>query len=257
MVFAVRVIERPSVQSVVAYMLTNGPLNSDKVATTLLEVLDLVQSKGMTVRLVGCDGASTNLAAIKTLCGLGRGDISCEQMGTDPHFFEPKMENPLHPGEFIWFIVCSDHTMKRLVRCAYESYIGRKRGLMMPTPAGGQPFTWDAIMHCFTQDKANAECRRTPLRREHVYRDGFSDLRVCVALAILHPHVLAAIETQSSDLRSAGDLARAADQTQMLEYLRELKACFPDFFLNNKLSKARVRDVADLAPARRLYQYLR
>jgi len=101
----------------------------------------------------------------------------------------------------IWFVVCSDHTLKRLVRAAYESSPGRKRLFHIPDGLGGmQPFTWQAIVAVWTYDQTHKECRRTPLRRDAVFRDGFSDLRVWVATAVLHPRVLASLKTIYEDL---------------------------------------------------------
>ena len=93
-----------------------------------------------------------------------------------------------------------------------------------------------------------------------MYRDGFSDLRVGIALKVLHESVLAAIQTQAEELNSTGTvakMARAAGHLQMLDYLKQLKSCFPDFFLNNKFKEARISAPADLSPARDLYLYLR
>jgi len=54
----------------------------------------------------------SRLRRIKRLCQLGDGDIGCDFAGPDPHEFEPCMDNPAHPGQRIWFVVCSDHTLK-------------------------------------------------------------------------------------------------------------------------------------------------
>lgn len=106
MVYAIRLLEQPSEHTVVCYLLADAPLVGGQVSTCLLEVLALVQAKQFIVRLIVCDGASTNIRAVKRLSDLGRGDITCEGTGPDPHAFEPRMANPWVPGEFIYFVVC-------------------------------------------------------------------------------------------------------------------------------------------------------
>jgi hypothetical protein len=259
MVYAARVLERPSEHTIIAYMLTASTLRGNEVGTALSEVLVLIQSKGFVVRLIGCDGAPTNIAAIKTLCRLGRGDISCENGGEDEHYFEPKMPNPLYPEDDIWFIVCSDHCMKRLVRAAFESHGQRKRSFEMPTATHSQPFTWEAIYRVWMWDKAHHKCRRTKLLAEDVFRDGFSDLRVKVALMAIDEHVLASILAIAQDLQATGkasDNAVAKDMLQMHEYLSQLAHAFRGLFLSTDRG-VRIRSVPDLQVARDLYLWLR
>lgn len=115
MVYAIRLIEQPRLKTVVAYALTDKTLSGQQVYAGVREMVDLVQSKKLVVRLCCCDGASPNISAIKSLCQLGRGDISCEQPTAadgDSHYFEPNLENPLHQGQWVWFVVCSDHCLK-------------------------------------------------------------------------------------------------------------------------------------------------
>jgi len=229
---------------------------------------------------------------------LGKGDIGCSFAGEDPHAFEPKMKNPLHPSENIWFTVCSDHTLKRLVRAAYESNPARKRLFQRKREGqSAQAFTWAAIVAVWRWDQDHLTCRRTALRRDAVFRDGFSDLRVWVALAVLQRRVLCSLDEikknlaasalpavrVSSTLQSPPHLLRpplppllldllpnkrthpqrlksqavARDYDEMHEYLLELELAFVKFFLNNNRSEVRLQAVADLAPARRLYKWLR
>jgi len=63
MVFAIRLLERPSVISPILYVLTGETLKGPAVTASVLEVLDFVQGKDYVVRLCCCDGASTNISA--------------------------------------------------------------------------------------------------------------------------------------------------------------------------------------------------
>lgn len=73
-------------------------------------------------------------------------------------------------------------------------------------PASTQPFTWECIHQVWRYDQQHAECKRTSMRRDAVYRDGFSDLRVGIALAPLDKRVLASIRAIAKTLE-AGDVA--------------------------------------------------
>ena len=68
-VFALRLLERPSIVSPILYVLTEETLRGPKVADSLREVLDFVHAKGYIVRLCCCDGASTNISALVSLFG--------------------------------------------------------------------------------------------------------------------------------------------------------------------------------------------
>lgn len=169
---------------------------------------------------------------IKRLCGLGKGDIPCNFPDPDRHAFQPRMPNPMHSGQSVWFCVCSDHTLKvsaaepaaaqpaqhsravcrhasptgwpqRLVRAGYESMPGRKRMFQRKRGGNMQPFTWQAIVAVWRWDQQNLDSRRTALRRDAVFRDGFSDLRVWVALAVLNDRVLASLRTIKDELAAS------------------------------------------------------
>jgi len=153
--------------------------------------------------------------------------------------------------------------MKRLVRAAYESDHRRKRYFQIKKPGGVgqegklQSLTWQGVVRVWERDQQNPTTRRTKLRKERVFRDGFSDLRVGVAMAAFTPAVLAAMKLDAEKLStsSPGDRALADDVLEMRTYLSNLSKCFNKLFLDNKTIK--IRDVDDLQKARDLYQYLR
>ena len=62
-VYAVRLLERPSLVSPILYVLTEETMRGPRVADALREVMDFVHGKGYVVRLCCCDGASTNISA--------------------------------------------------------------------------------------------------------------------------------------------------------------------------------------------------
>jgi len=153
--------------------------------------------------------------------------------------------------------------MKRLVRAAYESDHRRKRYFQIKKPGSAghvgkfQSLTWEGVVRVWERDQQNPTTRRTKLRKEHVFRDGFSDLRVGVAMAAFTPAVLAAMKLDATELAtsSPADRVLADDVLEMRTYLSNLSKCFHKLFLDNKTIK--FRGVCDLQKARDLYQYLR
>ena len=78
------------------------------VCFTSLNLISLFQ-----INAIILDGASSNLAMIKELCGHGRGVFGSNNEQRDPHAIQPWFTNPAHPEEDIFMIICPTHQVKK------------------------------------------------------------------------------------------------------------------------------------------------
>ncbi len=186
MVFCIRSIEAPSLLLPVCYCLQDGTLDGAFVVSTLMAVVSKVQCAGLRVRHILADGASFNLKAFKAILGHGDGALgtSCSPGANDEHRFSVSFANPDIPGKSITVSVCADHTLKRMVRAAYQSHPERPRRFKIPVAAGGSgdSFTWRPLVRVYYDDLKRGQHRRTQLRLIDIKRDGFADLRVRIVL---------------------------------------------------------------------------
>jgi len=80
---------------------------------------------------------------------------------------------------------------------------------------------------CQAVDQQNSDSRLTALRRDAVFRDGFSDLGVRVALAVLNDHVLASLRTIKDELAASQLPAERASGCKRAPLCLSLLLSFP------------------------------
>ena len=90
------------------YFSSSNPLEAKFIMSCVLQTLRVFHLYGFFTSALVCDGASTNISALKCTCGkLGAYGIDSTQ--PDPHKIEPYFSHPFAPGKKIFWIVCPSH----------------------------------------------------------------------------------------------------------------------------------------------------
>ena len=76
-----------------------------------METMRAFSNLGLKTAHVVCDGASSNLAAIKLITGGQRGAYSVSADALDKHRVQPCFKNPFDPEIDTFFVICPSHQM--------------------------------------------------------------------------------------------------------------------------------------------------
>lgn len=90
-------------------------IDSKVVIETLFETMRVFNNHGFKTIAVACDGASSNMAAIKLLTTGKRGAFGCSDDGDSDHKVEPWFKNPFSPDLDVFFIICPSHQVCKIV----------------------------------------------------------------------------------------------------------------------------------------------
>lgn len=97
---------------------------ADDLVSCVLQTILALQGNGFGVLCIVCDGASSNLSAIKKLMRF-KGTFECEPGDYRKRFqIDPKFENPFKPGRDIYFVICPTHEMKSMISALHSSRQG-------------------------------------------------------------------------------------------------------------------------------------
>ena len=145
-----------------------------------------------------CDGASTNLAAIKLLCLHRRGafgTVSCVDADPiDKHYIKPWFPNYYKPTLTFYCCICPSHQLKNMINALYQSRANTGGTKLFKLMEDSPYFGWQDIkeMYIREENKRNAgQLRMVPaLIRSHIDRDAWTKLavfpakimQVCVSL---------------------------------------------------------------------------
>lgn len=123
------------------------------------------------IQVLLCDGASSNHAVIKLLCGYEHEQLPLSD-GEDPFAISASFENPYEGDEDKRvFVICPSHQLKNNIAALYSS---RSRGTKSFQNDGVQ-FGWQPIIDQYVRNQTRVEqnlARRVPgLRYSFVHRD--------------------------------------------------------------------------------------
>ena len=90
------------------YFTSNGAFESKFIVGVVLEVIKVFHLYGFNTSLLVCDGASTNLSAIKLTMGTS-GVFSRDESLGDANFISPCFDNPFNPSRKIYWMICPSH----------------------------------------------------------------------------------------------------------------------------------------------------
>ena len=83
-------------------------LSAKFVIACLVETMHLMHLYGFETKAILCDGASTNLSAIKLLTGFGSGAFGLSKSSEDEHSIKTWFLNP-HPNQKVYTLMCPSH----------------------------------------------------------------------------------------------------------------------------------------------------
>lgn len=172
------------------------------VIACVIDSLRKLHTYGFKTKVVICDGASTNLTAIKYFCG-HRGTFSHNLTGgVISHKIQPKVFNPL-TEEFMYFIICPTHQMKNVIAQLYASRQGGAKAF----EKDGIAFGWQPIREVYNIDVINAQQNNLQqvkgLRLSYVVRDAWTRLNVTPSKIMQQPAMIAAIKILADNTNNA------------------------------------------------------
>ena len=91
------------------------------IVACVIDALTKLHTYGFKTKVIVCDGASSNLTAIKSFMGhKGTFRYSSNENQQINHTISPKVYNPLTDQD-IFFIICPTHQMKNVIGQLYAS----------------------------------------------------------------------------------------------------------------------------------------
>ena len=203
------------------------------VIACVIDSLRKLHCYGFKTKVVICDGASTNLTAIKYFCW-HRGTFGHNVTdGVISHNIQPKVYNPL-TDEYMYFIICPTYQMKNIIAQLYASRQGGAKAF----EKDGIAFGWKPIREVYNNEVINAQqnnAQQVPgLKLAYVVQDSWTRLNVKPSKIMQQPPMIAAIKTLADNTNNA----EAKQQIKMTaDYL---DACYK-IFETGVLSNFKVR----------------
>lgn len=97
------------------YFSLKATIDHPVVVETLMETMRALSNLGLKTACVVCDGASSNLAAIKLLTCGQKGAYGVSTDAFDKHRVQPCFRNPFDPEIDIFFVICPSHQVCSLL----------------------------------------------------------------------------------------------------------------------------------------------
>ena len=99
------------------YFTSSSSLESKFITSCVFETLRVFHLYGFHTCALVCDGASSNVSAVKSMCGTS-GAYGVNAMASDRHKVEPCFTNPFDPETKIFWVICPSHQVSMHVACA-------------------------------------------------------------------------------------------------------------------------------------------
>ncbi|XP_065177045.1 uncharacterized protein LOC135806751 [Sycon ciliatum] len=157
----------------------------------VMDTLRLFHAYDFKVSALVCDGASTNMAMIKSMMGKSGSFGMQEEEGPNRHDIRASVEHPVWANHRLFFIICPSHQLKNMVNALSSSSRGGAKAFVTQE---GVPFGWQTIIDMYQRECAKmraGEPRDVPhLRKNFVYRDSWTKLNVLPAKIMQQEKVL-------------------------------------------------------------------
>ena len=185
-----------------------------------------------------CDGASSNLAAIKMLCTGHRGTYGTKEpdYDGDRHEVRAHFINPFNPQLKVYCCICPSHQLKNLINALCQSRgAGTKRFCLNND---NLYFGWNSIRDLYDREMNRADAgqlRHVPkLKRSFIDRDAWTKLSVYPAKIIQQTAVLRELQSylDTDECHNRNDNQSV---TQCLQYLQACNKLFENGFLSHEL----------------------
>ena len=129
-----------------------------------------------------CDGASTNLAAIKLLCTRRRGTFGVNHDNADQHMVAPWFRNYFYPTLFVYCCICPSHQLKNMINALYQSRATAAGTKLFKITENSPYFGWQTIKDMYNREEHRQEMGQLKivpgLLRSHIDRDPWTKLAV-------------------------------------------------------------------------------
>ena len=212
------------------YYTSVNSLEHKFVLACIFDAMVKLHQYSFKTKVIMCDGASSNLTALKMLMGhRGTFGHSVKEDGIVSHVVIPKFYNP-YTLEDIYLMICPTHQLKNLVSQLYAS---REKGTKN-FQNNGIFFGWKAIYAVYQRQIKNAKdgnALRVPgLKLSYVVRDSWTRLNVKPAKIMQQPPMLAELRLMRDD---TVDQPSKDSINMTIEYLEALNKLFEQGFLSN------------------------
>ena len=205
------------------YYTAETTLEHKFVISCIIDAMIKFHSHGFMTKIIVCDGASSNLKAIKSFMG----HVGCFDPAAN---ISPKFLNPL-TDELTYFIICPTHQLKNMIAALYSSRTHGTKDFCK----GGINFGWSAIFKLYQDDLDRATQQlnvHVPgMKLSYVVRDPWTRLNVRPAKIMQQTQVIAALKTKSQLENDAGVGVTAV-------YLEACGKLFERGFLSNYLASS-------------------
>ena len=193
------------------------------IVACVLDALTKLHTYGFKTKVIVCDGASSNLTAIKSFMGhKGTFRYSSNENQQINHTISPKVYNPLTDQD-IFFIICPTHQMKNVIGQLYAS---RPSGAKT-FERNGILFGWRAIHDVYNEDIERARqglALQVPgLCLNYVVRDAWTRLNVKPSTIMQQRPMIAALQ-QLADRSVNENMKNSRNMTA-----NYLEACYQIF----------------------------
>ena len=97
------------------YYTSTGSLESKFILSCVFQTVRLFHLYGFHTSILVCDGASCNISALKSTCGVS-GAYGISASSTDRHAIKPWFSNPFNPKVNIYWIICPSHQVSAYIQ---------------------------------------------------------------------------------------------------------------------------------------------
>ena len=150
------------------------------VIASIRETMRLLHACDFLVTGLVCDGASTNLAAIKLMCHGRRGAYGTSN-AQDRHEIQPWFSNYFQPDLTVYCCICPSHQMKNMINALYQSRVTGGTKLFKITndsPYFGWQSIWDLYRREVNRIDAGDLQFVPGMRQSYIDRDPWTKLAV-------------------------------------------------------------------------------
>ena len=152
------------------------------VIAAIRETMRLFHACNFLVVGLVCDGASTNLAAIKLMCLHRRGTFGTNPEHADKHMVKPWFRNYFYPTLNVYCCICPSHQLKNMVNALYQSRATAAGTKLFKLTENSPYFGWQIIKDMYTREETRrdrGQLTMVPgLLRSHIDRDPWTKLAV-------------------------------------------------------------------------------
>ncbi len=200
------------------YFSTSLSLEHKYIISCVLQTMRLFHQFDFKIVSLVCDGASSNLAAIKILT---QGKKGCygSQPGNDPHKIKPWFVNPFDPTLNVYCIICPSHQLKNQINALYQSRPGGTKAFK--TELQKPEFGWKTICDMWGREEAKRKEGQLfmvkGLKQSYIVRDPWTKLAVLPAKIMQQTAVLKELKAYLA--------TNPPDSDEVLQTCNYLEAC--------------------------------